>query len=252
MQEYNTILNWFTKSDHGVQLRENLRHRAPKTGSWFLESPAFKKWLAGTREMLFCPGIPGAGKTMIASIMVDHLHRIFREDGSVGVAFAFLDYQAKVSYPDLLLGFLKQLIPNPVPVTILELYEYHNEKGSHPDVSEIFATLCKIIQHYSKTFIVIDALDEIPTSNGIRSKIIKELFKIQEAVCVNIAVTSRPIPGIVERFEKRSIQRDIRASDDDVRRFIASEMLNFEPPIRDADGLERKITDTIMRATDGM
>jgi hypothetical protein len=69
---------------------------------------------------------------------------------------------------------------------------------------------------------------------------------------VNIAVTSRPIPGIVERFEKRSIQRDIRASDDDVRRFITNEMLNFEPPIRDADGLERKITDTIMRATDGM
>ncbi|KAL5340246.1 ankyrin repeat-containing domain protein [Aspergillus crustosus] len=255
--EYNTILNWFTSFDHGLPLSDHRSRRAPKTGGWFLESAEFKRWLTGTKQMLFCPGIPGAGKTMIASTVVDHLYRIFQEDNSVGVAIAFLDNLPRAPNTELLQallqGLLKQLIPNPVPDVVTELYEYHSQKNTRPHSGEVFTTLCKVIERYSRTFIVIDALDEIPLAGGNRSKIIRELFNIQDAVCVNIAVMSRPISEIVESFEeRRSIQRDIRASDGDVRRFITSEILNFQAWVREADGLERKITDTVIEATDGM
>ena len=33
-------------------------------------------FLPGTMKIRFCPGIPGAGKTMIAAIAVDHIYKI--------------------------------------------------------------------------------------------------------------------------------------------------------------------------------
>jgi hypothetical protein len=42
-----------------------------------LKPPQFIEWLEGKKKTLFCPGIPGAGKTMIASIVVDHLRTSF-------------------------------------------------------------------------------------------------------------------------------------------------------------------------------
>jgi ankyrin repeat protein len=255
-QEYNTILNWFTKFDHVLQLGDHLNQRAPETGGWFLESAEFNEWLTRPGQLLFCPGIPGAGKTMIASIMVDHLHRVSQDEKRPGIAFAFLSYQAQLKHnfmSDLLRGLLKQLIPNPVPDEVTKLYEYHTQKRTPPSLDEVRDTLCKVIKRFSRTFIVLDGLDEIPVSEGLRSEIVTELFKIQDTVCANIAVTSRPISGIVESFERRgSIRRDIRATEDDVRRFINSEILTFETWIREADGLERKITDTVMKITDGM
>ncbi|KAF9885377.1 hypothetical protein FE257_012995 [Aspergillus nanangensis] len=252
MQEYNTILNWISDLDHGLQLSDYLSRCTPETGAWFLESAEFNEWLAGPQQLLFCPGIPGAGKTMISSIVVDHLHRVFRNEKRVGIAFAFIGYQTQMSYLDLLRGLLKQLIPNPAPDEVIGLYEYHTQKGTRPSLDEIFNTLCTVIRHFSRTFIVLDGLDEIPASDGVRSRIVTGLFNIQDAVCANIAVTSRPISGIVESFQRRSIRRDIRATDDDVHRFIDDEILTFEPWIREADGLKRNITDAVVKATDGM
>ncbi|KAL3465617.1 ankyrin repeat-containing domain protein [Aspergillus heterothallicus] len=245
-QQYHIIRRWITDMEYGRQLSDCLDKRAPETGGWFLESTEFKDWLTGTKQTLFCQGIPGAGKTIISATVIDHLQRICKQGHSIGVAFAFLDYQAHISESDLLRSILRQLISNPVPEVVMELYKYHNEKGTTPLLKEIVSTLCKVIKTYSKTFIVVDALDEIPGSEGVRRKIISALFNLQDAVCSNIAVFSRPISGIVEGFgERKVIQRDIRANLNDVRRYINSEMQNFDAWIRKAEGLEQKITDTV-------
>jgi hypothetical protein len=47
--------------------------RQEGTEQWFLDPPKFKRWLQGSDKALFCPGIPGAGKTMMAAITIDYL-----------------------------------------------------------------------------------------------------------------------------------------------------------------------------------
>ncbi|KAF3389451.1 Serine/threonine-protein phosphatase 6 regulatory ankyrin repeat subunit A [Penicillium rolfsii] len=256
-QEYNNILKWFATFDYGLQLDDHLSRRAPETGGWFLESAEFKEWLGKPQQLLFCPGIPGAGKTMIASIMVYHLRRIYPDEQEVGIAFTFLDFHAQLKHNslilDLLRGLLKQLIHNPVPDEVTKLYEYHTQKKTYPSLEEARDTLFKVMKRFSRTFIVLDGLDEIHGSDGDRMKVITELFNMQDTVGANIAVTSRPIPEMVKILERSgSIRRNIRATEDDVRRFIDSEMRWLQDWIRKADGLERKITDTVMKTTDGM
>ena len=47
------------------------------------------------RQTLFCPGIPGAGKTILASVVIDDLNIRFRKDSSVGVVYIYYDYRLR-------------------------------------------------------------------------------------------------------------------------------------------------------------
>jgi hypothetical protein len=38
---------------------------------WLLDSDEFQKWLKQSGQTMFCPGILGVGKTILASIVVD-------------------------------------------------------------------------------------------------------------------------------------------------------------------------------------
>ncbi len=58
------------------QVHQTISDRAEKgSGEWFLSSEAFKSWCLDTDNCLWCWGIPGAGKTVLASIVVNHIRR---------------------------------------------------------------------------------------------------------------------------------------------------------------------------------
>lgn len=205
------------------------------------------------RRTLFCPGIPGAGKTFIASIVIDYLHHTFADDSNVGVAFAFLNHQEPLSSTKLLSLLMKQLIPKPVPTIVLDLYKYHRQKSTRPSSDEMSTILCNLVAGYSKTFIIIDALDESPASNGCRQNILTDLFKIQGAAGANLLATGRPMYEILEPFEKRCAAFcEIRARDHDVYQFITNQLEAFEGFIEEAPGLQKQVANTITKATDGM
>jgi len=69
----NELLEWISTTDYPSQQSDILRRKQEGTGEWFLDSKDLKGWLADPNSTLFCPGIPGAGKTMIATIAIDHL-----------------------------------------------------------------------------------------------------------------------------------------------------------------------------------
>jgi Cdc6-like AAA superfamily ATPase len=63
------------------------------------------------KQTLFCPGIPGAGKTILTSIVIDKLTTQFGNDESIGVAYIYCNFrrQDKQKPGDLLTSLLKQL-----------------------------------------------------------------------------------------------------------------------------------------------
>jgi Cdc6-like AAA superfamily ATPase len=67
--------------------------RLPGTGGWFLMSPIFNRWLIDDHQTLFCPGAPGSGKTMIASMVVDKLINSFQADSTIGIAYFYCSWQ---------------------------------------------------------------------------------------------------------------------------------------------------------------
>ncbi|KAJ5360198.1 Tetratricopeptide-like helical [Penicillium concentricum] len=49
------------------------RNRVPQTGDWIQEETEFIDWIAGKKPVLWISGNPGAGKSYIATNMIDHL-----------------------------------------------------------------------------------------------------------------------------------------------------------------------------------
>ena len=111
LHRHDAIMQWLSPTDFPAQQHDIISRRQEGTGQWFLDAPEFKRWLQGSDETLFCPGIPGAGKTMMTAIAINHLCGM-AEGNDIGIAYLFCNYKAQTdqSAPSLLAALAKQLV----------------------------------------------------------------------------------------------------------------------------------------------
>ena len=203
---------------------------------------------------LFCSGIPGAGKTILTSIVVDHLCSKYRTDFSVSIVYLYCNFrqQQQQKPKDLLLSLLKQLVQRqaPVPESVKTLYKYHNRERTRPSFSEILEALKLVAAQYSRALIIVDALDECGISDSERQKFLLAIFNLQDKTKANIFATSRINDNIAKLF-KGALSLQIRASDKDVESYLDGQMSLLPSDILD-DALQGTIRREVIRAVNGM
>ncbi|CAG1970863.1 unnamed protein product, partial [Fusarium graminearum] len=249
------ILDWLTPIDYCLQQSDYLNRRQPETGNWLLQSEEFLGWLSASNKTLFCPGIPGAGKTILTSIVVDTLNSKFDNDSEIGIAYIYCNFrrQHEQKINDLLASVLKQLTqcrPS-LPDSIKTLYDRHKTKRTRPSLDEILGLLQSVAAMYSRVFIIVDALDECLAIDGCRTRFLSELFNLQTRQGINIFATSRFIPEIIDRFETK-LSIEIRASPDDVARYLEGHMGQLPSFVQHDRQLQEEIITTISEAVNGM
>jgi hypothetical protein len=62
-QECQAIIDWLTPVNYALQQSDFIARRQEGSGEWLLKSGEFQQWLAQSSRTLFCPGMPGAGKS---------------------------------------------------------------------------------------------------------------------------------------------------------------------------------------------
>ncbi|KAF3157612.1 hypothetical protein TWF569_000177 [Orbilia oligospora] len=211
-EENREILDWITPIDDSSRHNDTLNRRQPGTGEWLLNSTEYQNWLNTVKEVLFCPGIPGAGKTIMSSIVVEHLIDRYSYNPAVGVAYIYFNYKvnARITVDELISNLLKQLARTQDPLSNCVKDLYDRCKGIRPSRAEIVKALGTVVASYSRVFIVVDALDEYERC----SEFLGQLFEIHKNYALNIFATSRPIPeirGIFERHEISLIELENRA-----------------------------------------
>jgi hypothetical protein len=204
---------------------------------------------------LFCPGIPGAGKTILTSIVVDDLCNRFRNDATIGIAYLYCNFQRRDEQKaeGLLASLLKQLAEelSSLPDSVRDLYNRHKDKRTRPSVDEISRALKSVATLYLRVFIIVDALDECQPADRNWSKLLSELFVLQANCGANLFATSRFIPEIKKMFEG-SLSIEIRATEDDVRRYLDSHISNLPAFVRRSPDLQEEIKTEVVKAVDGM
>lgn len=257
-EEVEKLWQWVSPIDHFKTQIDKSRSRNPKTraGEWLLDTPEFKKFLGGRSKSLFCPGIPGAGKTVLTSVVVDYLLKQQRDahrngHDKIGVAFIYLDFKQKFELPSLLGSIFRQLAADHPSTldTIRKLHEEYNKESRPFPLSEARGSLQSIARGFSRLFIVVDALDE--GEQHVIDDLLTEIFNLQRTYGANIFATSRPIPHIERKFEGAQ-HREIRAADEDVRSYVDSHMKELPRFVARSPELQEEARRSIVTAIDGM
>ncbi|KAM0264877.1 hypothetical protein ACHAQJ_000393 [Trichoderma viride] len=250
------VIKWITPVDYGPQHSDFLRRRQPGTGLWLLDSAEYQTWLVTEKQTLFCPGIPGAGKTILTSIVIDDVEAKFQADPTTGIAYIYCNYRRheEQRIEDLLASLLKQLVQRrtSLPDCVRNIYNKNAYKRTRPSLDETLTALHSVIKMYLRVFIIVDALDECQTVSGCRQRVLAELYNLQEKCGVNCYTTSRFIPEIVDHFKETSVSLEIRASTEDIERYVKSRMGQLPAFIQQRQELQKEITTKISEAIDGM
>ncbi|PON22866.1 hypothetical protein TGAM01_v208346 [Trichoderma gamsii] len=264
----NEILEWLTPVNYDAQHHEHLSKRRPDSGKWLLEHPNFQQLLNGDEKTLLCQGNPGAGKTILTSAVIDHLqHWQSSRDTpkiKVSLAFIYFDFIRKESQRtiDVLASLVKQLVrAKPcLPTAVEDLQKKYKSipasSRSDKDIKKFSEALKHLISDRStKTFIVIDALDESQDSNNF----LENIFTVLKDTEAKLFATTRPTGGVKEQF-KSGLFLDISASTEDVKDYIHGRLPEFTVLSDENDDireelkvcLKREIVTQISSAIDGI
>jgi NACHT domain. len=276
-QKHGELLQWLSSADYSPQQADFLRQREEGTGQWFIESHQFQEWyspcylhtclipilpqanqstrLSRKPVTLFCPGIPGAGKTILVSIIIDYLQRNLA-DCDAGIAYLYCNFRRvdDQSVEQLIANLVKQLLRNkfPPPPAVMDVYARHEKHRSQPSLSDLEEMFHAVAALYKdRAFVVVDALDECQMNDNVRFKFIETLLRLQSRKTnINLLATSRPVPDIVEAFNGHP-RLEIVAQRDDIERYMRNRMSNLRAVSKYPD-LQHEIISCIASVADGM
>lgn len=229
-------LRWLSdlafKSRHD-EIRQNAgilkRHRVPENGNfygkWLLTSTQFCQWREGALQKLWYVGMPGAGKSVLASIIVDNLTQVQSDvqfDHAPKVAYLYFEYSNRESYTPkhLLGGILCQIVERDKRLQKLVHRRRRMCLGA-PTLGDLQDLLYEVVEASRGVYLVIDALDECPPE--LRC----ELFKLlPEHTGLRILVTSRYLNELGSATEGFTMMI-IRADEQDLGIFIDERLSQF-------------------------
>lgn len=131
------------------------------------------------------------------------------------------------------------------------LHKQHADRRTKPTLEEIFGALQSVLAKYSTVYIVVDALDECLDRDGNRSQFLAKVRDLQGGTDLRLMATSRFIPDITEKF-RTGPTLEIRASDEDIKRFVAGQTYRLPGCIRRDNALQSLVQLKVVEAVDGL
>ncbi|KAI9148357.1 putative ankyrin repeat protein [Paramyrothecium foliicola] len=252
-QRDENLLKWLSPIDQNRFQADMARGRI-KSGQSILQSPLFQIWLEVKNKTIFCPGIPGAGKSVLASLIIDELFKRRTQSTSshkVGVAYIYCDFRNGYSVEDCLGTLIRHLAANePEALALVRvLFNQCTGQSRLPTIEDLCSCLDTICGAYSRIFIVIDALDE--SDRVCCQQLLEQLFNLQKKRHINLLATSRHIPWIESLFKKEDYL-EILAAKQDVASYVHSRMNKFPSFVNKDPQLQEEIGKEVAKAVDGM
>ena len=188
--------------------------------------------------------------------MIDHLQSSLPLGRDTALGFIYCNYKERAhqNFNSLVSNLVTQLMPldESIPDQLRSLHQRHTKQGTRPSRSELLALLQSTTENMNSLYIVIDALDECDDTDGTRSSLISDVPALLPAA--RFLFTSRPLKDIERHFEGYPCL-EIRASDDDIRRFIVSRTARetrLAKHLAADQTLLPLISETIVNKSDGM
>ncbi|KAK3317580.1 ankyrin repeat-containing domain protein [Cercophora scortea] len=184
------LLSWLCDVDPSENHNAALDRHEGGTSVWLVEdSEEFEVWKQAPGSLLWLHGNAGSGKTILSSSVIRHLWRKRASDPETALAYFYFSFSdsRKQNVLDMLASLLKQIVsqrPN-IPLSFKDLGVY-KERGERPDIGTLETVIIASVCGFSAVHLVVDAMDECPTINGERRKLLNSIRRIVEKAPDNL------------------------------------------------------------------
>ncbi|KAF3203037.1 hypothetical protein TWF192_003320 [Orbilia oligospora] len=219
--------------DPGSDYKRHSASHLPGTGEWLFRSDVYKNWhSSGDDGLLWIRGIPGSGKSVFAANLINRL----KKEGHPVLFFFFRQIiDANHSAGAALRDWLAQIcVLTPKLQEKLMDYIEESQNLSTVSIAELWNLLRDALSHLPKSYIVVDALDEMDQNQGLEPflQALSELGEWRPSK-IKIIMTSRPIARIEKCLRNAKIL-DIRleesAVDVDIVTYVRHRLKNSKIP----------------------
>ncbi|KAI0438504.1 ankyrin repeat-containing domain protein [Xylaria telfairii] len=229
------VLDFFArKIDNRSVFEMQKSRRHPLTCVWFTESQIFQEWQNTPGSQLWVSGIPGAGKSVIASVIIAECLQLtaFNHGAAsrpIAIAYFFCSYRdAKTHSIINILSSLASHVARQDERAFQVLQGYYEDLRSHSHIPGSPSTkrLAEILVHMSSLFdqlyIIVDGLDECGDEADI---VIQTLSRLsQDNDHITMALLSRDELYIREHLERKFVHMEVEAHTKDVELYVAAEL----------------------------
>lgn len=221
--QWSKLVERLSPPDPSSNHFKGLKERHAETGRWFLDSEAFTDWKKrGTHTALWLNGLPGAGKSVLCSTIIENLLQTLRGP-ECAVAYFYFDFSDN----------RKQNLDAAARSLLYQLAEQHHETRRTLETlaKETMSTaiLCHALEtvfdKLGDVVIILDALDEA-TPRGELLGWLSGIIGNDGRRNTRWLLTSRKEDDI-QRFLKgltRAVPLETKTVDSDVRSYVVSRL----------------------------
>lgn len=260
-QKTNMISRWLSAPDPTMNYQKALKQRQSDTGIWFLESEQYAQWKTGILPFLWLHGIPGCGKTILTSTILQDIFQHCNGDTSKAIVYFFFDFNdvRKQSVELMLRSLIDQLFQQcvVVPKSLWNLFISHENTKRECSLDTLLEVLQQILQEFPHVYIILDALDECSQRAQLTNVLeTMSTWHVQSSHILLVSRRERDIEVSLETFIQQHSFVDLQSElvDRDIEKYVRKRLSDDKQLSRwgKDPALRRDIETTLMKGARGM
>ncbi|UKZ67912.1 uncharacterized protein TrAtP1_009072 [Trichoderma atroviride] len=263
-KEREELMNFISSELFGKSHATVTDTRVENTGNWLLANQDFRAWqdIPSSSAVFLLKGAGGTGKTYLTSRVIDHVENNLKKlPHDEGFAFFYCNRSgSSMQQPIVVLrSFVRQLSgkafgnPNEIQRSLAQKCAEAKISGrelSYKDCEELISESFNV---YSKTTIVLDALDESDIGTYNLAKHLIQMMK-KSRQPVKIFISSRPDREYLEEIPKDKFLITVDAGNqhDDIQKYLEDKLYSTERFKRRRQKMQDEIKDIFNTKGSGM